>query len=220
MRNRLLSLAFICLMLTTAAGAQNQPNGGNADPQDAARQMREQIIQNMQAKGIDPQEFFGQIRQQMQDGTFDPQKLQQMMIDKGIIDKQTAEKMQTTMQSAALSRIREQLEATDAEWTIIQPKIQKVLQALAEASPPNQRGGMSMMMGMSMGASIVAKATSDLRAALSDPKTSDQSIGLRLQAFREAHEKAQSNLAAAQKDLVEVLTVRQEAVLMQMGIVP
>jgi hypothetical protein len=174
----------------------------------------------MIAKGIDPQEFFGQIRQQMQDGTFDPAQFQQMMIDKGIIDRQMAEQMQTTMQSATMARIREQLAANDAEWKVLQPKIQKVLLLLAAASPPGQSAGMSMMLGAPVGVSPVAKATKDLRAALKDPHTSEEAFGTRLRAWREAHEKAKADLATAQKDLTDVLTIRQEAALMQMGLIP
>lgn len=217
-----LLLALASLFFVTCAFAQNQNQNqqNNPDPQDAMREMRRQIFQNMQARGIDPREFFGQIRQQMQDGTFDPQQLQQMMIDKGIIDKATAVKMQTTMQSATLNRIRDQINATDQEWAVIEPKVMKVLNALADTSAPAQRGGMSMLMGGTLGSGLVTHATSELRAAIADPHTSQQTFALRLQAWREAHSKAQANLAAAQKELVDVLTMRQEAELMQMGLVP
>jgi hypothetical protein len=219
MKNPFLNLALTTLLFTSSVFAQDQSNSAN-DPQAAAQQMRQTIIQNMMAKGIDPQEFFGQIRQQIQDGTFDPAELQQTMIDKGIIDRQMAEQMQTTMQSATMSRIREQVAASDAEWKVLQPKIQKVLVLLAAAAPPGQGAGMSMMMGAGVGVSPVAKATKDLRAALKDPHTSEEAFGARLRAWREAHEKAKTDLATAQKDLTDVLTVRQEAVLMQMGLIP
>jgi hypothetical protein len=227
MRNKFL-LTLVSLFLAAGAFAQpatpnpnqNQNQQNQPDPQEAMQQMRQQIFQNMQAKGIDPQEFFGQIRQQMQDGTFDPAKFQQMMIDRGIIDKQMADKMQATMQSAALGRIRDQIEATDEEWAVIAPKVQKVLACQADVAGPAQRGGFSMIMSMPVTSTGMAKATTDLRAAVADPHTSDQTFALRLQAWREAHEKAQANLATAQKDLVEVLTTRQEAELMQMGLIP
>ncbi len=218
MRTSPIWLALVALLLVPHLHAQDQPPP--TTEQAAAQQMRMTIFQNMVAKGIDPQEFFGQIRQQIQDGTFDPAELQQSLIDKGIIDKQMATQMQATMQSAAMNRIKQQLEASDAEWKVLQPKVQKVLLAFAAASPPGQGAGMSMMMGAPVGVSAVAKATKDLRAAVKDPNTSAETFSTRLRIWRDAHERAKTDLAAAQKDLTDVLTVRQEAVLMQMGLIP
>src|SRR5947207_8954773 len=137
--NHVLKFLILALLLAPRLYAQDQPPP--TTEQAAAQQMRMTIFQNMAAKGIDPQEFFGQIRQQIQDGTFDPAELQQSMIDKGIIDKQMATQMQATMQSAAMNRIKQQLNASDAEWKVLQPKVQKVLLALAAASPPGQSAG-------------------------------------------------------------------------------
>ena len=52
----------------------------------------------MQQRGIDPQEFFGDIRQQIQDGKLDPADIQKVMLDKGIIDQQMVTQMQTALQ--------------------------------------------------------------------------------------------------------------------------
>jgi hypothetical protein len=80
---------------------------------------------------------------------------------------------------------------------------------------------MSMIMGSALSAnSTVSRTTSDLRAAIADPHTSDTIFAHKLAAYREARDKAKENLTAAQKDLVDVLTVRQEAELAQMGLVP
>jgi hypothetical protein len=215
-------LALILLIVGAFAApvlAQNQENSAN-DPQSELQQMRQQIFQNMMAKGIDPQEFFGQIRQQMQDGTFDPAQLQKMLIEKGVLDEATANRMQMLTQSSTYLRIKQQLEANDDEWKVIQPKVQKLLSAIADAAPPAQAGGMRMAFGALSASSAVTKATSDLRAAVNDPKTSAQTLELRLHAWRDAHEKAQADLAAAQKDLTSVLTARQEATLSMMGMLP
>jgi hypothetical protein len=216
---RFASILIISCALIAPAFAQNQDAPAN-DPQSELQQMRMQIFQNMVAKGIDPQEFFGQIRQQMQDGTFDPAQLQKMLIDKGVLDEKTANRMQALTQSATLSRIREQLVATDAEWTVIQPKVLKVLSAMSDVAPPGQAGGMRMMLGAAGGSAAISKATRELRAAINDPKTSDYTIDLRLRAWRDAHEKAKSDLAAAQKELTGVLTTRQEAILSNLGLLP
>jgi hypothetical protein len=63
----------------------------------------------------------------------------------------------------------------------------------------------------------VGKAQADLRAALDDKSTSPEEINKRLAALREAREKARADRTAAQKELKEVLSARQEAVLVSMG---
>jgi septation ring formation regulator EzrA len=63
----------------------------------------------------------------------------------------------------------------------------------------------------------IAQAQADLQAALNDAKTSPQEIKEKVAALRKAREKARADLEAAQKDLVELLTDFQEAVLMGLG---
>jgi hypothetical protein len=67
--------------------------------------------------------------------------------------------------------------------------------------------------------SPVAKAMNDLRAAVKDPKTSNQTLGTKLRTWRDARDKAKTDLAKAQKDLIDVLTPRQEATLFNMGFI-
>ena len=56
------------------------------------------------------------------------------------------------------------------------------------------------------------------RAPLQLPAAHD-ALAAKLRTWREAREKARADLAAAQKQLIEVLTPRQEAMLMNMGLV-
>jgi hypothetical protein len=62
-----------------------------------------------------------------------------------------------------------------------------------------------------------AQFRADLQAALDDPKASSEEIREKLTALREAGKKAKADLAAAQKDLLELLTAYQEAVLVSLG---
>jgi hypothetical protein len=62
-----------------------------------------------------------------------------------------------------------------------------------------------------------AQLRTDLQAALDDPKASPDEIREKLAALRKAREKAKADLAAAQKDLLELLTAYQEAVLVNLG---
>ena len=62
-----------------------------------------------------------------------------------------------------------------------------------------------------------AQFRADLQAALDDPKASPEEIQEKLTALREAGKKAKADLDAAQKDLLELLTAYQEAVLVNLG---
>lgn len=115
-------------------------------------------------------------------------------------------------------RLKEQLGVNDDEWKVLQPKIEKVSEARrAQFSGfgggfGGRRGG-----GDERPQTPVAKAQADLRSALENKDTPAAEITRRLTALREAREKARQDLAAAQKDLKEVLTARQEAVLVVQG---
>jgi hypothetical protein len=126
-----------------------------------------------------------------------------------------------------LDNIKEQMGVTnDDEWKVIQAKLDPVMQKRTEA----QAGG---MMGMFRGGrggrdgggddnrprSAVETASRDLRTTLENKSASEDDIKAKLTAFREARDKARTELAAAQKDLKEILMPRQEAVLVQYGMI-
>lgn len=124
-------------------------------------------------------------------------------------------------------QMKQDLGATDDEWKVIQPKLEKVSNAQR-----GMRGGMfGMMGGRGRGGpggdrgpggdqpqSPVSQASSDLQKVLENKDASAEQIASKLTALREAREKAKVELAAAQKDLKEVLTARQEAVLVVRGL--
>ena len=118
--------------------------------------------------------------------------------------------------------IKEQMGASDDEWKVIQPKLDKVMTAQRDT-----RGGMGGMFrrrdngGDSQSSdrqrSAVEQAQSDLRTLLDNKDASADQISAKLTALREAREKAKTDLVSAQKELKEVLSQRQEAVLVMMG---
>jgi hypothetical protein len=61
------------------------------------------------------------------------------------------------------------------------------------------------------------KALAQLRTTLDNQSATPDDIKKQLTAVREAREKAKQDLAAAQAELVKILTVRQEALLVVMG---
>ena len=122
-----------------------------------------------------------------------------------------------------LDRIKEQLGASDDEWKVLSPKIEKVMDvqrnSFAGFGGFRGRGGGG---GGGGGAdnqpqTPVAKASADLRTTLENKDAPADDIKTKLAALREAREKARAELQAAQKELKEVLTQRQEAVLVTNG---
>ncbi|MGE5295885.1 MAG: hypothetical protein ACM3VT_13750 [Solirubrobacterales bacterium] len=65
--------------------------------------------------------------------------------------------------------------------------------------------------------SAVEKATEALNTTLEDQSASADTIKAQLTALRQAREKAKQDLAAAQQDLRQILTLRQEALLVVSG---
>jgi hypothetical protein len=153
-------------------------------------------------------------------GNFDPAQMRQRMMD----------------------RMKEQLGADDAAWKVLEPRLTKVMEA-NRAAGGGMRGMMGMMGGMrgqrgqggpggadNGGApaqrrgsgpggeqTAVDKAMTDLRTTLENSSASPEDIKAKLTAVRQAREKAKADLATAQADLKKILTVRQEAVLVEMG---
>jgi hypothetical protein len=119
-----------------------------------------------------------------------------------------------------LNRTKEELGASDEEWQVIKPKIEKVwttqFSAMSSRFGGRSRGGDRG--GESRGpTSPAAQASRELREALENKDTPADQIVAKLAALREARAKAKAELEAAQKDLQGVLTPRQEAVLVAAG---
>jgi hypothetical protein len=119
-----------------------------------------------------------------------------------------------------LTQIKEQLGATDEEWKVLSPKIEKVMTAQF-AGFGGGRGGRGGPGGGNNAdnqpTTPVAKASADLRATLANKDAPADDIKAKLAALRDAREKVKADLQASQKELKEILTQRQEAVLVTNG---
>ena len=131
-------------------------------------------------------------------------------------------------------RIKTSLKVTDDEWAVIQPLIEKVNEKQRDASAGRGfggPGGTGGTRGGTTGGGTTAGSTTStrperagtqereaLRTALEADGTSIDDIKSKLGAVRAVHQKAQTELAAARDELKKVVTVRQEAVLVSMGI--
>lgn len=125
-----------------------------------------------------------------------------------------------------MDNLKEQMDAKDDEWKVIEPKLSKVMEltfanrmrgfgGFNRGGGNNDRGGNNRFGGNTD--SPVGKATQDLREALDNKDSSADDIAKKLTALRDAREKSHADLVAAQKDLKDVLTQRQEAVLVMAG---
>ncbi|MDI6450691.1 hypothetical protein [Anaerobaca lacustris] len=153
-------------------------------------------------------------------GDFDPQRMQQMM----------------------QQRMQEQLGATAEEWTVIGPRLTKVMNLSRQTGAG--AGGMRMGM-MAPGAgrrggpegdqagpggrgargpfaqgepTAVDTASEALQTTLENTAATPDEIRTKLTTLRTAREKATQELATAQQELKQVLTLRQEAQLVLMGL--
>lgn len=141
-------------------------------------------------------------------GNFDPAQFQQRMME----------------------NLRTKLAFTnDAEWASVQPLVQKVMEARRDTMAvaprmgghfgggdrrPNARG--ESRGGPAFGQSSESEA---LQKAL-DGKGSAQDIKAALESYRAARKDKESKLASAQETLRKVLSVRQEAQAVLLGLLP
>ena len=113
-------------------------------------------------------------------------------------------------------RIKQQLNASDEEWEVIQPRFQAVMDARQEQI--QARRVMTARRGRAERdeAPAVPEAVTDLQEALEQDDA--VAISEALDAYREYQAAQQAEIQAAQEKLREVLTVPQEARLVLMGI--
>jgi len=149
----------------------------------------------------------------------------------------TPEEMRKNM----LDRMKTDLGATDDEWTALAPKIEKVMTAQRDArgggnmfgmGGPRQggRNGRTGRGGPAAGGdqpaptpanapaqTEVQKKMADLQKLVQEKDSKPEDVKAALAAYRDARNKAKTDLEKAQKDLQEVVTVKQEAFLVTRG---
>ena len=128
------------------------------------------------------------------------------------------------MRERMMNMYKERLGTNDDEWKVVSPKIEKVMTVQRDSrvgfggfGGGRRGGGDNAGGGDNQPTTPVAIASADLRKSLENKDAAADEIAKKLTALREAREKAKADLVAAQKELKEVLTARQEAVLVTMG---
>jgi hypothetical protein len=118
--------------------------------------------------------------------------------------------------------LKQQLDVKDDEWTVIQPKLEKVMTLSFE----RMRGGAGMFRRNRgndqnrpnpQADTAIGRAQADLQSALTDKSISPDEVAKRLGALRAAKDAQKQDLVKAQQDLKELLSQRQEAVLVLAG---
>jgi len=170
-----------------------------------------------------PQPQAGQNRGNRGDrGNFDPAQMRQRMME----------------------RWKEQLGADDEAWKVIEPRLTKVMELSRDAMAGGRGGmfGFGRMRGGPGGPggpggadntrggdrprfpgeenreqTAVEKAAEALNTTLENQSASADTIKQQLTALRAARVKAQQDLATAQQELRQILSVRQEALLVVSG---
>ena len=124
-------------------------------------------------------------------------------------------------------RIQERLGATAAEWKVLGPRVMKVSELsrqLRGGGRGNQRGGSrdgrpdSQQNAPARQPSAIEVAQEQLRSLLDNTSATPEQIRQRVAALRTARKQVQQQLVAAQKNLIQIVTIRQEAQLIMMGL--
>jgi hypothetical protein len=134
-------------------------------------------------------------------------------------------------------RMRERIGATDDEWKVMQPRLQKVMELSRQVNAPGRMGmfagrggrfGRGGDRGPGRGpagaaapereVTAVEKASEELQELLESESAKPNQIKAKLTALRTAREKAKQDLVKAQDDLKKILSVKQEATLVLIGL--
>lgn len=116
---------------------------------------------------------------------------------------------QTALQRAwAIENLKAQLGVSEAEWTVVRPRLEAVYERV-HAQPV--RGSVEPT-------TPVEQRRKELRELLRDEAAKPEQIRAKLLALRAEKEKARQELAKVRRELQQVLTLRQEAVLVLAGL--
>jgi len=193
----------LVLSIMAAVPAFSQPPGGGAD--------QSQLAQNSQAGQQTPQ-----AGGQMQQGAGGRQGFGQ-----GMGQGQQSEQMWNTMNQ----RLKQLMGSTDEEWTVIGPKILKVytlissqtrgVQVRALMDTSNQtRAGNNQTSSNASG----DKTLEELQTLVTSEDATTTQIKSKMSEVRAAKEKSRQELSKAQKELRELLSLKQEAILISVGL--
>jgi hypothetical protein len=149
---------------------------------------------------------------------------------RGQRDPNQMRQMRDRFRQQAADRMKESLGASDEEWKILYPRVEKVQNLVRDAQGGGMRMGRRGRMGRGRGGGTgrevqpqgeqtdLQKKSEALRTLLENEDAKPAAIKGALDGFRKAREKSRQELAIARKELRGVVTLRQEAQLVLMGL--
>jgi hypothetical protein len=204
----------------TQAGADNQ----NTEPQDFEQRVQQFQNMNPEQQQAALQQFQNVVPQPQQNDT---QQFQGM--DSAEFQNMDPQQMQDAIQRRVDESLREQMGVTnDADWSLIEEKINAVTKARADVMADSGIGRMMGMGGMRGGRlgggggfqAMFGQPSPESQALQQSVDSDAPAAQIRnlLAKFRAAHKEKQAALVKAQDDLRSVLTIRQEGIALLRGL--
>ena len=209
----------------SALTVQGQATDGNFDSQAFEQQAR-QVLQQMQEPNADTQQVMQQFRdlmRQFRDATQDAAPDQADRIRQQVMQDLQPDIVKSMpwigrrMQQGLIDRIRQELDCTDEEFAALKPGLQKILDCMQAVTFAGRRGGFGppSLPGQS---ETLAQALRELHTTLDDTNAKPDDIKAKLDAVRQAKAQAEHALDVARAELRPLLTLRQEALLTEEGL--
>lgn len=135
----------------------------------------------------------------------------------------TAQEWVARRQQGRLVVLKDALESPDAEFKILRPKLLRVMtlqyeQGIGYSGVFRRQRGLNGPVATVLPPSEVQQARMDLQDALDKQDVTTGEIVEKLRVLRAVRARARAELVAAQSDLRDFVTLRQEAVLVGMGL--
>jgi hypothetical protein len=128
-------------------------------------------------------------------------------------------------QQRRIQTIKQSLGCTDEEFKILEPKVERILliqfdqaAGYSQFGRRGVRGGAGAPLNTLLPQSDVMKARLALQEAVDDKALPPSAVVQKLKELRAARAQIHAELVRAQDDLRDFLTVRQEAVMVTMGL--
>jgi DNA repair exonuclease SbcCD ATPase subunit len=136
-----------------------------------------------------------------------------------ITDPEQMKKMMEEWKKQAAKQMQESLGASDDEWKVLEPKIDKIQELAGQVSGGGRMGRIAFgPAGDAADATDAAKKLKALSDLLKNKDAKAEEVAAALKDYRDAKAKAKEELEKARKELKELLTVKQEAKLVLMGV--
>jgi hypothetical protein len=231
-KNKLLMIfcGLMMSLIAVPARAQNAGGESSATPGQVREEVH-QMINDLNDPNYDFSKFPDRMRQTFQDfraatDGMDPsaaQQFRQEMFQQLMpVIQANQQKIQDAVRLAYLKSLQEPLGCSDDEFAAIRPYLEKVVNAW-QATQTNRFRGPNGTQGQNnrppaATTSDVQKAAGDLQETLADPDANPDLIKTKLDILRQAQDKAKQDLTVARSQLQALLTERQEAVLVEYGL--